>query len=1096
LVLTDDDVSSDFKLRAVVLPMCSGKSVAAHLLSGYDIDDVVVNEQELVCDHEFDAMIGAREDAIVHGEVTKYAVANDIMLRRAKRFFSKFSGDSNAHILYVHTVELAVALNATPIFVGDIAESCMASTARMQAHTPSMRKLLCKVACDQGAANRAYCARHGIPHAGTFESYSLMLNSVWDAAYRSGAVYDTRMGVHAYKQVTEPGNHKAMLSSAYAALRNDAVPMWVRAVAARRMWSLVGDAAPQEAQYHHNHPTWARVIAASVQHELPVRDIPDLDETGWAEKFPYGPGNSKFALARIGDWISRTEPESLRNGYVWFKQLLNRDDCTYERALCTLVMGDVWSYVRPDVAELATRIPLGALSPQVYGEVAKAIHAGVRSSNTFLGRKLQTKDLAVFTYWDCIAGRYAGDADVEKEISDRTRMLEPKTYILPDGTKSKNEFDRRFDEAVRAVLHATLRDGPDRLLKHVDMTKDLGTFIEFRKAWVRPGSMSGSPKADIYLKVVGEREAKIGEVADDLHMMGMYVLRKVRLNKAAVFEFSEFPKLVKDVIGDYVPNSFTRHFVKNEIAKPKGRVLFPSHGAHYVVSSFVLYLLMRGAPVDHARLLPDEAVNRDEHWLWRQARDFTVGLMLDYDNFNESHEIREMQMVISSLKDVYARVYALSADMRAMIDWVVEAYSRTLFEYEGELHLFLHGMLSGQGPTAMINTTINAANKRIVRDQIADLYSVTTMTNRTSGGDDVAAEVYDVSTAAMIVKVGAMMGFAFKASKQLISTTNYEFFRLFVSSDGTYGSLPRALGSLCSGQWSNSVKAKFIDPASKLGSVVEMARKVGRRSGNNITFMDKLCASAFTKWATYGEHKLLLGYIHGSRASGGLGIPTADGSIFTVRLSGQETKPSTVELVGLPNAASIVVAERTVRDATDLLGKEACVQAADLAQSMAQAVFLGNVASAEGVGVAQLLTDINPPTAVQVIGVKRIAESEYAGTTIDVYRLDMAKYSDECARYKTAGARYDSLAGAVLPRYRRQLAHIIALATRVDEHKLYHWRESLTLYGCDTYMLTEDYYGAVQRLAIVTATEATDDAVSHRLALYAVSLGSAGLMYY
>nr|APG76052.1 hypothetical protein [Wuhan insect virus 29] len=906
------------------------------------------------------------------------------------------------------------------------------------------------------------------------------------------------------------------INRCYSLCVNKSVTPWIQAVAARVLEHLLGAAVPQEALHHHNYHLWARIIQAVEQHALPdVQGEPDYD---WSEKFQYGAGNSRFALGRIEDWLGLTNRALYKRGYRWFKQLLNRNDCSYERALCMLIMGDVWAYVAPDIGKVADRLRIGGLDPLVYVEVGKAIHTAVRGSNTLLGRKLLTRDLAVCSYWDCLAGRYFGAGDMEKEIADRTSDLKPKVFIMEDGSRSHEGFMVEFRRAVKEVLSSTVADGGEKMRRGLDIAKDFDTFLEFRKSWVRPGSVTGSPKTDIALKAVGERETMIAEIADEIHTMGLFVLHKVRLNKAATFEFPEFVGIVKKAIGDYVPNSFTRYFIKNEIAKPKGRALYPSHVLHYIIASYCLHLLMKGLPIEHARLVPEESIARDEHWMWRQARDFTVGWMADYDNFNESHEIEDMQAVMHSLKTVYRQAGAMSDDLRHMLDWVIEAYEKTILEYEGGLYKFKHGMLSGQAPTSAINTVMNASNKRVIRRQMHVLYGESVMNKRTSGGDDVAAEVYDAYQAALLIKVGQMMGFAFSSHKQLISTTNYEFFRLFISSEGTYGSLPRALGSLCSGQWSNSVKAKFVDPASKLSSVVEIARKAGRRAYCNVTFMDKVCAVAFKKWSTYGEQQLADGYIHGARDKGGLGIPRADGSVYDIEpLAKPKAEP--VVLMGLPDDASSKLAQRQHDEALPIVGRNgvesvkiaaarmseavfkgniAAMESVKIAAArMSEAVFKGNIAAMEGVGVAQILGDPIPQQSVKIRSVRNIPRLPDDGTlTARHYWKDSKRLADLTDRISSAGRRYDGLAQAVKSEYRRRLADTIALGYGIDGRLLYFWKEELTLYGCGTYLLTEDYYSGAVLLSLATTTKYTDTAVSERLAYYASALANSNLMNY
>nr|CBY84993.1 RNA dependent RNA polymerase [Tolypocladium cylindrosporum virus 2] len=1085
-------------MHAVVLPVLCGKSLMCHKFSGYDIDDIVVNEEAFKCDQEWEEMIDARERGYFGGDNSGYLTSNRIMLRRARRFFDLFVGDGNAPVLYVQTAEMAEALGAEIIYVGSVARGVAAATPRYQALSDEEQRLMLKLLIEQDNANEVYCARHGLQYDGISNGYEVQAQRVSERLRRCGLNALTSASQDALDRLYLETSFRGRLNQSCAIACNAELTGWVRAVAAREAQVLVGAALPQGAGQVHNHVRWARVIHALEQHALAVVPGPKPVRTRWSEKFPYGPGNAKFALAKIGDFLESVSERDYQNGYAWFRQLLNRDDCSYERALCHLIMGDVWCYVAPELKPLVESLRIGGLAPLVFAEVCKGIHTLVRDTKSMLGAALNTHGLALCTYFDCLAGRYFGEGDIEKEIHDRTVSLEPRHFIMPDGSKSEAEFDMRFKNAVADVLHSTLVDGGARILRASKITKSFDTFLEHRKAWVRPGSVTGSPKTDVYIKVVGDREMGIREVADDLHMMGTYVLSRVRLNKAATFEFEKFPELVRDCIGDYVPNSFTRHFIKNEIAKVKGRALFPSHVVHYIVGTYVLQLLMKAAPIEHARLIPDEATPRDEHWMWMEARDFTVGLMLDYDDFNESHEIRDMQMIINSLKGVYRRAGALSPDLSAMIDWVVEAYEKMVFEFDGKQYHFLHGMLSGQAPTSMINTVINTANKRVIREQIFALFGESVMTKRTSGGDDVAAETYDVFQAAMIVKVGEMMGFAFSTHKQLISTSDYEFFRLFVSAEGVYGSLPRVLGSLCSGQWSNSVKAKFIDPASKLNSVVEMARKAARRAKGNITFLEKLCNAAFRKWATFGEHELVDGYVHGPRNKGGLGVPMADGSIYDIEpIPVDDTPP--VELLGLPDSASRVVAKEQISDAKGIVGESGVVAEDQLAQKMAGQVFRGNIAAMEGAMVGQILSDARvPPTVVNITGVKSIRREHYDrhGHDVHVFRRDYARLKHRTDALKNAGARYDALAAAVKPGYRRRLAHVVGLTYAVDGDLLYYWKENLTLFGCGTYLLTEDYYNAVQLMALVTAPGYSDNEISERLAYYATALANSNMMNY
>nr|QQZ01307.1 RNA-dependent RNA polymerase [Beauveria bassiana chrysovirus 2] len=1083
-----------WNLQAVVIPMLGGKTSMAEQFSGYDIDEMVVGHKPLRCDEEWNTMIDAREDAFFYDQRQSYVTANSIMLSRARRFLAAFQGDCNSQVLYVHTAEMAVALGAQVVFCGSVAPAAVRASTRAQRMDDDELTRSVRLAGEQAEANRTFCNRHDLPYPKEYTSYRELGAAVrrvltdmrlLNLDARSRAQYDCLRTATSVKEE---------LDVAYNLCCDPTYQPWLRAVAARVLERYLGAALPEEAAACNSYATWARIILAAEQHRLPELELRDT-ERSWSEQFPYGPGNARFALIRIADWLRGCTKDS--GEYVWFRQLMNRTDCTYERAACTAIMGDIFWYVAPELGRFAKLLPMGSLSPTVYAEVAKAIHAAVRGSRTMLGVELTTLGVSLCEYWDCLAGRYLGAGDMAKEIADRTADQEPRVYMAADGTKSAEVFGAVFAEEVRQLLFTAINDGGARMRAASEVTESFSTFLDYRKKWVRPGSVTGGPKADLYLTAVKSREEQVCDLADDIASMGTYVLQRVRLNKAATFEFKEFPDLVRGVLRDYVPNSFTRYFIKNEIGKPAGRALFPSHVTHYVVGQFVLYLLMKGLPLENVRLTtgPEDVMN--DHTVWAAAREFTVGLMLDYDNFNEKHEFRDMQMIINELKGLYRVAGVLNSDIAAMIDWVVEAYDRTVLEYEDQLFVFGHGMLSGQAPTSAINNIINGANKRVIRRQVADLTGLSVMTNRTSGGDDVAAETNTLYEAAVIIAVGQHMNFAFSTHKQLISSGFYEFFRLMTDSTGVYGSLPRALGSICSGQWSNSIKAKFVDPAAKLGSIVEMTRKLTRRAACDMTFMDKICRVAFEKWATFGEKKLVAGYIHGTRNAGGLGIPMADGSILEID---PITVPEAdeVQVTGMPYDASLVAASDQVAAALPIVGAAFVEDAVTLAKRMSANVFKANVAAMEGAGAAQAIGGWAGPDKVTIRQRKNIPiipRHERAvgkeGFTIPYERHRMAVRDME-----KAGSRYDSLCSAVRGRGRRRLAERIALDTGVDADRLYYWKEELTLYGCGTILLTEDYYSLAQVLAVVTSPEVDDDSMSLTLARYAMALDSAGVLSY
>jgi len=199
------------------------------------------------------------------------------------------------------------------------------------------------------------------------------------------------------------------LNLAERMLASSGVPMRVKAVAARRIKLVLGDASTQEAHQHHNHPAWAEIcqyVAVSAQ-PMTERDPYWLTEDDWVADYPFGPGHSSFALVRVSDWLARTDRKlfNQEGQYTWFKQLASRPGCCYyERLVAALVFGDVLSYVMPEHGPLLYRLPLGLLDDAEYQVATKAAHSNTRVGCNFLGHALELKDLTVFTYLDCLRG--------------------------------------------------------------------------------------------------------------------------------------------------------------------------------------------------------------------------------------------------------------------------------------------------------------------------------------------------------------------------------------------------------------------------------------------------------------------------------------------------------------------------------------------------------------------------------------------------------------------------------------------------------------------------------------------------------------------
>lgn len=1078
----------------------------AERFGGYDIDDIVVNTGELKCDHELATLLDLREAGIWDGSHEAMVAHNSRMKVRTERFFANVEPDDNPLVVYVHTAELAFALGLDILLIGSVSKSAMTQTNRSRSAEANVRDTTIRIATEQASANRVFARRYNLTTPSEYSTYGELEQAVGHVLETSGVVVTNEHTRAIHVLLDSKPTLATLLRRCQRMLTTPVIPRHARAMVARQLKSVFGAAAPQEAHHSHNHVEWARIIHAAysatggvVATTPSASYCKKWDESDWQAAFPMGPGNSAFALFRIQDWLGRTRQSDFESGYAWFKQTVasrEKHDVKYERCAALLVMGDVFR-ARPEIGELATRIPLGTLSVDDFSEVGQAIHNIVRTSLTFLGHKLTTPDLAVYTYWHCLAGRVYGDLDMAEEIADRTQDRAPK-YFYRDGKRSEANFDVAFSRAV-SETYSDLTTKTYESFEHIlDEVGNFDEFLRLRKRWVKPGSASGAPKTDVYLKLPRDRINALDEVSEAVGKAGIRVMKAVRLNKAATFEFSELPGMVEEALRDYDANAFTRHFVKHEIGKPGGRALYPTHLLHYVVTSYILYMAEKAGGINMSRLNAGASAQMDDHWYWRTTREFSTGLMLDYANFNEQHEVKHMKEIILQLKNFYATYAGLSRDMNWAINWVSDAFDKIVFEENGNYHLFTHGLLSGMRCTTWVNSVANVAYLKVLSQQIYELTGMRVLTEVTSGGDDVAAKASDIYEAMLILRVGEAMGFTFKAIKQLLGTRYYEFYRLFVSAEGVFGSLCRMLGSAVSGQWSNSVIAKFVDPATKMASVVEIARKAGRRAKLDMSMMEKMTLCAFDKWATFDEIRLSQELIHGTKATGGLGVPKADGTVYELESAAQVTVDEETELVGLPTDASTQVANASCDEVERLLGKDHSEDRIRLATKMASDVFLGNVSSARGPRTAQRVVGSSKwAIKPQIKRVLSIPSTDYATERSARFKRALDMNRDKLAEYNKMGKRYDSLSKATKSGSRMFLAEVLCREGPVCEpDKLYYWKERFTLYGCAAYLLTEDYYDTVVRLALLDAEEVSDECISKHAAKYACGLANDRYMEY
>nr|WLD47645.1 RNA-dependent RNA polymerase [Betachrysovirus sp.] len=1077
---------------AVVAPVCHGKSTLASHFGGYDADDLVADEglgrEEDPEWEEYCAHLPAPGE-----QQTQHALqeANRIWFRRLQRFFSICVPDSNAPVVYVHTLEYAHKLRLNVKLVLEIDLGAISESERFADMTTTDAEQYLESIRRQQSANREFAVRHGYSRPRYCPSYT-------DAYYAAKRVVERDCSEHLrpnfYTEHISPQLASAdpvvsLINKCTTVLSTNAFGKYEKAIAARAMSNLYQEAALDVTHQHHNHARWASEIHrvatpayyANLKTFLTNREPIKADEETIRAAFPIAAGTPKFAVVHVSDWLKRDTTEY--NGLAWSTQLLttqrhgNASACSYERLLSTMmydkILEDNPKYAK--MRDASRRLKLGLLPASEFAKRSSACHNLIRISGTVFGEVMPESQIGLLTYWSSLAGRSQEEVDIEKEAAERAVMSAPKRYYSKAlGRWSGEEFDARLHRAIVHGFSETTTEISDKIYDIAEWATDFDEFLKHRKQWVKSGSATGAPKTDLYLAVPAEYRNMVSEVAESVAegvSLTLHRVRRLRLNKSATFEFPEFVQIVKDALRDYKPNSFTRYFTKKEVGRAKPRSLYPSTLMHYIVCCFVLTLVEKGSPAKGTRQQARSDQQRKDHWLWVETYDRVTALMMDYVSFNEQHENKHLKDLINSLKGWYSQFGLLTTDMKWAIDWVQESFDNIVLEVGDKHYQFMNGLLSGWRMTSFGNSWLNKAYMAVIKEQVLELSGRVVLEHAQSGGDDVMALETSLSNAHITLNIGQAMGFSFKAIKQLISNKYREFFRLFATGSGVYGSVCRIIGSAASGQWSNSVVGTLVEPSVKFASVIDVMAKIMRRSDFPLAFGECMTACMYDKWARIEDKRMTVAVLHGTVASGGRGIPTADGTMY--ELGGMKImapRQSVVKLHGVPHDASDVAVETMRQAARSYVDESELLPAGTVAVGMANKVFHSALAQAQGIGVAQLAvpSDVEyyqqQPSITKVLTQGPVNDRRYRFW--DKFR----ELDNKLSSAKRAEAKLSSIEQVLSTAGYNKALDSIALECGVEAARLRN-KMDWTLYGYARVALTEDYYDDVVWLATLCADD-------------------------
>ncbi|QIQ28417.1 RNA-dependent RNA polymerase [Fusarium sacchari chrysovirus 1] len=1100
---------------AIVAPVCHGKSTLATKFGGYDADELVADEgPNREDDPEWAEYVSCMPTLGGVPDEAKQMRANQIRFTRLMRFFAVQERDYNLPLVYIHTAEYAHLLGLEIIAIAELDLEAIAATSRFDGLTALEQHHYLESIRKQQSANREYAQRHGFEAPQYYPTYTELQYSL---KHKIESKFSRELRPSFYDKYINPepvGSHKLdeMLLRCARIMETSMYSHAEKAIAARVMFNQYGETAIDITHTIHNHTQWASVIHrvatpayfTNIRKYLSTHDkyICPSSEEAVREAFPLAAGTPKFAVCRIYDWLRFDTTEY--DGEAWSVQALvtqgvgDATICSYERLLSTLFYDKIISDQYPEAGAIMRRLRLGLLPAVEFAKRASECHNLVRISGTIFGHKFDDDLIGLVTYWNSLAGRSPLEVDIEAEAEARAAMSAPKRYFDVKLNRWSGElFDQKLHEAIVDGFSETTNTVYERIAQMASWATNFDEFLKHRKQWVKSGSATGGPKTDLYLRVPAEYRDMVADITEEVAVgvnMALHKIARLRLNKAATFEFPEFVTIVKDALRDYKPNSFTRYFTKKEVGRANPRSLYPATLMHYVVCCFILTLAEKGSPAHGTRQQASEEQQRSDHWLWVETCDHVTALMLDYVSFNEQHERAHLKDLIGSLKIWYSRYGLLTADIEWAIEWIKASFDQIVLEVGDKHYHFMNGLLSGWRMTSFGNSWLNKAYMAVIRQQVLDVTGKVVLEHTQSGGDDVMSLELALPNVHLVLRFGEAMGFSFKAIKQLVSKRYREFFRLFATREGVYGSVCRILGSAASGQWSNSVIGTLVEPSVKIASVMDVLAKIMRRADMPLSFAETFSYCMYEKWARIGDKRMMLTMLHGTTATGGRGIPMADGGMYELEgVSIMRPRESVVEMVGVPYDASIVAVREMVEQAKKYVTDDGLLPEKEVAIAMSRKVFHGALAQSQGLGVAQLAVPDDVEYYTQAPKVrKKLTQTAIKDATYQFWPT-YNRMLVQLEAAKKAEARLAAIKQALNDKGYEQALTTIAVEAGIPPEKIC-LREQWSLYGFARIALTEDYYNDVVWLATLCAD--TEPQMNYIASALTTDLWVMGMLHY
>jgi hypothetical protein len=487
---------------------------------------------------------------------------------------------------------------------------------------------------------------------------------------------------------------------------------------------------------------------------------------------------------------------------------------------------------------------------------------------TWFGRKIQPDEYSSYMYWNNYIGKLTGEADIVKEISDRTTASKGKMSYDPELRAWSRE---KFESDLVQELDRVARES----MTNKKISKTFGEFIDEGYLWVAPGSVAG------FSTVGEEHKVALGEIyrvwSKELYS------QQIRLNKRGLFENrAAIEKLAKVI--ENGGDSTTRVATKHEIKAL--RALFPANIAHYIVFSYFLNVAEKLEVPTDMMFSTGDATDVMNLLAWSNLYSDSAKLMYDFKNFNIQHDVSDMAQTIGVIAK-YISKYHESNDFRAAAVWLIESLNNMWFIADkaipeknmlrGEMIKFTRGLLSGWRGTTWINTILNKAYVRVAHVNYKRLYGTDCIIKYVGSGDDVALAGTSNFALSRLYNVMGQMNLEATASKQLLGDQAAEFLRNTYVSGMCYGSVHRVLSQMISGNWLGTGSDDVYTRMQGIRDTIVLCM----RRGVHPRMAQSLWEASKRRWANLETDAGLVAIsdevIFGTKESGGLGIASLDG---------------------------------------------------------------------------------------------------------------------------------------------------------------------------------------------------------------------------